>query len=58
MPNPTVTMEIKYKCPECGHEWEDTWDSAVDADCPQCELRDITPVSYTEIEETPCPASS
>jgi len=29
-------MLNKYKCLECGEEWEDEWECACDDDCPVC----------------------
>ena len=47
---------IEYKCPNCAHEWNDTWTSAVDAECPHCGLKNITPVSFRELKNIPkCP---
>lgn len=37
-----------YKCPNCGYEWEDEWDCEVEDDCPECELRHITPYKSEE----------
>lgn len=42
------TLLIEYRCPCCGHEWDDTWTSAVDSDCPECDARDITPTNWRE----------
>lgn len=40
---------LHYECPDCGHTWEDEWDSAVDSDCPHCKSRDISPCQVTNI---------
>ena len=32
-----------YRCPSCGHEWEDEWDSMCDDQCPCCHLKNISP---------------
>jgi len=32
-----------YKCPRCGHQWQDDWDSTCDDDCPKCGCRHISP---------------
>lgn len=42
------TLLIEYRCPCCGYEWDDTWTSAVDSDCPDCDARDITPTNWRE----------
>lgn len=34
---------IYYVCHACNHEWSDDWCSSVDADCPVCFARDVTP---------------
>jgi rubrerythrin len=36
-------FENFYRCPECEHEWEDTYTSIVEDDCPSCGNRHITP---------------
>ena len=41
-------LDIKYKCPDCGHEWEDQYTSACDADCDACGAKNIEALSYTE----------
>ncbi len=38
-----------YKCPDCGHEWRDDWDSQCDDDCPNCRTRHITPIDSKEL---------
>jgi hypothetical protein len=35
------TLDIRYRCPECGHLWEEQWTCACDSECPQCETSDI-----------------
>jgi rubrerythrin len=32
-----------YRCPRCGHEWQDEWDSMCDDQCPACHLKSISP---------------
>jgi hypothetical protein len=41
----TMVFRNFYVCPdpECGAEWEDVWDSAVNGQCPGCQMKDITP---------------
>lgn len=34
-------LRIFYRCPECGHRWDDHWTSAVDSDCPSCDVKDV-----------------
>jgi predicted Zn-ribbon and HTH transcriptional regulator len=43
-------LRIFYKCPECGHEWEE-WTSACDSECPECETKNISPVRYEELDD-------
>lgn len=44
-----TTTENHYRCPQCGHEWEDCWSCEVDDDCPGCGERHITPFRSEEI---------
>lgn len=46
-------LDLRYQCPDCGHEWRDQWSSAVDAECPECGTKDISPVSWDESDEEP-----
>jgi len=32
-----------YTCPDCGTDWQDEWECAVDDDCPHCGKRHISP---------------
>jgi DNA-directed RNA polymerase subunit RPC12/RpoP len=32
-----------YRCPDCSHQWRDTWSGACDDDCPRCGSRHISP---------------
>ena len=41
----------RYCCPECGHEWDDTWSCACDDECPECGARDISPYEHVKIED-------
>ena len=47
----STTYVMIYRCPKCGTEWGDAWDSGVDADCPQCEERDISPIKTIEFAD-------
>lgn len=40
-------MTIYYECPECGHDWNDRWCSAVDDECPKCGTL-TTPTTWEE----------
>ena len=41
----------RYRCPDCGEEWEDSWDSQCDDDCPHCGCRHVSPYESKEVEE-------
>lgn len=38
-----VRLALSYRCPRCGHGWDDVYECEVDATCPACGLRDVTP---------------
>jgi len=40
-----------YRCPDCGGEWGDCWDSQCDDDCPHCGCRHVSPYESKEVEE-------
>lgn len=42
-------LVIIYRCPFCQHGWNNQWTSAVDSDCPQCDARDITPLTWSPL---------
>jgi hypothetical protein len=44
------TFINKYGCEKCGCEWEDTWDSMCDDECPECGTV-MTPYESTEVDE-------
>lgn len=41
-------LDIKYRCPACGHEWQEQWTSACDSECPNCGTEDITALDWSE----------
>ncbi len=41
---------VRYRCPGCGHEWEEEWSCPCDSECGRCGVRDITPESYERLE--------
>lgn len=43
-------LEINYKCYKCGHKWIEEYDCACDSECPECDARNCTAVSYKEID--------
>jgi predicted Zn-ribbon and HTH transcriptional regulator len=44
-------LDIEYRCPECGHEWQEQWTSACDSECPKCGTEDITALDWNEQQE-------
>lgn len=48
-----TTFRIFYVHKDCkvdpGVEWQDTWSSAVNGECPACNTTDIEPVDWEEI---------
>jgi predicted nucleic acid-binding Zn-ribbon protein len=40
---------IDYTCPDCGHQWQETYECACDSECPQCGARNISAVSWAEV---------
>jgi rubrerythrin len=40
-----------YKCPDCGTDWEDVWDSTCDDSCPACGARNISPYESEDYSE-------
>jgi len=40
-----------YKCPRCGEQWDDSWDSMCDDRCPECNLT-CSPESSDPIKGT------
>jgi hypothetical protein len=54
-PEVEAWYRIEYKCPDCGHEWEDEWSCAVDADTcdnPDCDAKYITAANWELIGHT------
>jgi predicted Zn-ribbon and HTH transcriptional regulator len=43
-------LDIEYRCPACGHEWEETYECACDSECPNCGSGDITALDWREHE--------
>lgn len=40
-------LDIEYRCPHCDHEWQEQWSCACDSQCPNCGLKNITPLSWS-----------
>jgi hypothetical protein len=41
-------LTIRYRCPECGHKWEENGTAACDSECPNCGQEDISALMYKE----------
>ena len=42
-----------YRCPSCGHDWENAWQAArCDDYCPACEAIDVKPYESEDLERT------
>jgi hypothetical protein len=50
MPTHQTMLDIKYVCPNCGHEWEEQWSSACDSECPECDTDNIEATSWEDAE--------
>lgn len=46
----------RYVCPECGAVWDSDWSARCNDECPDCECRDITPVSSDDLSVVVEPA--
>ncbi len=42
---------IKYTCPDCKTTWHDVYSCACDATCPKCGLKNITALTWTNIND-------
>jgi uncharacterized protein with PIN domain len=47
---PEMKFHNFYRCPECGTEWDDCWDSMCNDECPECGIKDIEPYRSEELE--------
>ena len=50
-PTRKKTLRNFYSCTECETQWEDSWDCAVDDDCPHCGTRHVSPYESQDIPE-------
>lgn len=50
-PDDEPLLDIEYRCPQCGHEWNEQWSCACDSECPNCGLKNITALSWEEADE-------
>ena len=39
------------RCPDCDHEWQEQWSCACDSQCPNCGLKNITALSWSDVAE-------
>lgn len=39
----------RYVCPECRAVWDSDWSCSSDDECPECEERNISPVSSEDL---------
>lgn len=44
-------LDIEYRCPACGHEWEETYECACDSECPACGSENNTALDWKEHED-------
>lgn len=44
------TMVVAYRCPECGHDWEERWTSACDSECPNCHTGSVSARGWQDCE--------
>lgn len=49
-------LDIQYRCPRCGNNWEEQWEYACDSECDRCGQDNITALRWKgEGEEWPAP---
>lgn len=44
-------LDIKYRCPDCDHEWQEQWSCACDSQCPNCGLKNISALSWSDSDD-------
>jgi hypothetical protein len=49
--NDEPLLDIEYRCPACGHDWQEQWTSACDSECPNCGTADITALDWNEARD-------
>lgn len=47
-----LDLDIRYRCPECGHTWEEVYTAACDSECPNCGLRNIQSLMWKEVSDS------
>ncbi len=45
---PERLLVVQYQCPNCEHLWQEEWSCACDSECPKCDTRNITALSWGE----------
>lgn len=45
-----MSVTSHYLCPDCDHEWSDTWSCACNSQCPACGIKDIEPVHEVTLD--------
>jgi predicted nucleic acid-binding Zn-ribbon protein len=48
---PRAKFKNFYRCPKCGKEWEDEWDSTCNDECMSCGTSDIEPYKSEDIPD-------
>lgn len=49
-PNDERLLDIEYRCPDRGYEWQEQWSCACDSECPDCGTKNITALSWAEAQ--------
>jgi hypothetical protein len=44
-------LDVRYRCPDCGHEWEERYSSACDSECDDCGAKSITALMWKDADE-------
>jgi DNA-directed RNA polymerase subunit RPC12/RpoP len=44
-------LDIEYRCPDCDHEWQEQWSCACDSQCPNCGLKNVLALSWSDSAE-------
>lgn len=42
---------ITYSCYSCGHLWDEMYSCACDSECPVCEAKNVSPLSYHKVDD-------
>ena len=44
-------LDIEYRCPNCDHEWQEQRSCACDSQCPNCGLKNVLALSWSDSAE-------